>query len=73
MIVCVCHNISESEIKAAIKSGLDDMHLLRDNLGIGTCCGKCKSCTKKILRENGAEDKKHETGHSKPLLYLAQV
>jgi len=62
MIVCVCHNISESEIKAAIKSGLDDMHLLRQNLGIGICCGKCKSCTKKILREC-TTDKERQTAH----------
>jgi|GEM_PF-156548 len=66
MIVCVCHNISESEIKAAVKGGLDDMHLLRENLGIGTCCGKCKSCTKKILRECGAEDIRQRADDSKP-------
>ena len=57
MIVCVCHNVSESEIKSAIKSGMNDMHSLRENLGIGTCCGKCKSCTKKILRECSSDDK----------------
>jgi len=42
------------------------MHLLRENLGIGTCCGKCKSCTKKILRESGAEHKKQGTDDSQP-------
>lgn len=51
MIVCVCHNVSENEIKTAIKAGSNNMHLLRENLGIGSDCGKCKSCTKKILRE----------------------
>lgn len=65
MIVCVCHNISESEIKAAIKGGMDDMHLLRENLGVGTCCGKCKSCTKKILLKCGAEHNKRRTADSK--------
>jgi|KBSSwiStaDraftv2_1062776.scaffolds.fasta_scaffold6554167_2 bacterioferritin-associated ferredoxin len=63
MIVCVCHNISESEIKAAIKSGLDDMHLLRENLGIGSCCGKCKSCTKKILRECVPHEDRKKSHH----------
>jgi len=42
------------------------MHLLRENLGIGTCCGKCKSCTKKILRECGAEDIRQRADDSKP-------
>lgn len=51
MIICVCHNISESELKSAIQNGIDTMHLLRENLSLGSGCGKCKSCTKKILRE----------------------
>lgn len=51
MIVCVCHNISESAVRSAIRAGNDSMHLLQQELSIGSCCGKCKSCTKKILRE----------------------
>lgn len=74
MIVCVCHNISESEIRSAIHRGLDDMHALRDNLGIGSCCGKCKSCTKKILREcASSEDRQQRTGDSNPLFMLTPV
>jgi len=56
MIVCVCHNVSESELKSAIRSGMDNMHSLREHLAIGTCCGKCKSCAKKILRECQAQE-----------------
>ncbi|PRC93620.1 (2Fe-2S)-binding protein [Solimicrobium silvestre] len=64
MIVCVCHNISESRIKTAIQQGINSMPLLRENLELGTCCGKCKSCTKKILREcMPHEDHKHGQHH----------
>ena len=66
MIVCVCHNISENEIQSAIEKGLDDMDSLRENLGIGTSCGKCKSCTKKILRDYVSENKKRRTENSSP-------
>lgn len=66
MIVCVCHNVSENEIKAAIKSGSNNMHLLRENLGIGTDCGKCKSCTKKILRHY-ASSEEHKKSSSQIL------
>lgn len=72
MIICVCHNISESELKAAIKNGSDDMHLLRENLGIGTCCGKCKSCAKKILRECDGADKSQSSNLGRPF-FLAQA
>jgi len=65
MIVCVCHNISENQVKSAIRNGLDSMHLLRENLAIGTCCGKCKSCTKKILREcQPKEENQHARVHT---------
>lgn len=65
MIVCVCHNISERELKSAIHGGLDSMHLLQENLLIGTCCGKCKSCTKKILRScQSAKENRHTQIHT---------
>lgn len=51
MIVCVCNNISDREIRQAAALGLNTMSALRDDLGIGTCCGKCKSCAKTVLKE----------------------
>lgn len=63
MIVCVCHNISDSHVKSAIQEGWDSMHLLREKLELGTCCGKCKSCTKKILRESASENKSKKPLH----------
>ncbi|WP_025917362.1 bacterioferritin-associated ferredoxin [Herminiimonas sp. CN] len=51
MIVCVCNNISDREIRQAADLGLNTMSALRDDLGVGTCCGKCKSCAKTVLKE----------------------
>lgn len=51
MIVCVCHNVSEKKIRQAVDSGLTSMPQLREKLGVGTCCGKCHSCAKTVLRE----------------------
>ncbi|TFW08101.1 (2Fe-2S)-binding protein [Oxalobacteraceae bacterium OM1] len=51
MIVCVCHNISERKIRQAVDAGFDTMPALREQLGVGTCCGKCHSCAKTVLRE----------------------
>ncbi len=31
------------------------MPALREKLGVGTCCGKCHSCAKAVLRECLAE------------------
>lgn len=51
MIVCVCYNVSERKIREAVDEGLTTMPQLREQLGVGTCCGKCHSCAKTVLRE----------------------
>jgi bacterioferritin-associated ferredoxin len=51
MIVCICHNVSERKIRQAVDSGISSMPGLRAELGVGTCCGKCNSCAKSVLRE----------------------
>lgn len=51
MIVCVCNNVSERKIREAVDEGMTTMPALRENLGVGTCCGKCHSCAKTVLRD----------------------
>ena len=52
MIVCVCNNISEREIRQAVDFGLSTMDELSRDLGVATCCGQCHSCAKDVLREH---------------------
>ncbi len=49
MIVCVCNNISDREIRQAVDLGLSTMAELRRDLGVATCCGKCHSCAREVL------------------------
>jgi bacterioferritin-associated ferredoxin len=51
MIVCVCNNVSDRKIRQAVDSGMTSLAELRTNLDVGTCCGKCHSCAKQVLRE----------------------
>lgn len=51
MIVCLCNNVSEKKIRMAVDAGVTSMHQLRETLGVGNCCGKCKGCAKQVLRE----------------------
>jgi bacterioferritin-associated ferredoxin len=51
MIVCVCNNISDRKIRQAVDAGITTMAELRDRLDVGTCCGKCHACAKRVLRE----------------------
>lgn len=51
MIVCVCHNVSDRKIRQAVKEGVTSMPELRQQLQVGTCCGKCHASAKSVLRE----------------------
>jgi bacterioferritin-associated ferredoxin len=51
MIVCICNNVSDQKIRQAVDSGITSMTGLRDHLDIGTSCGKCHACAKRVLRE----------------------
>lgn len=51
MIVCVCNNVSDRKIRQAAEEGMTTLADLRKHLDVGTCCGKCHSCAKEVLRE----------------------
>ena len=51
MIVCVCNNISDREIRQAVELGITSMAGLYRELGVGTCCGKCVSYAREVLHE----------------------
>ncbi|MGH8809260.1 MAG: (2Fe-2S)-binding protein [Noviherbaspirillum sp.] len=69
MIVCICHNVSERKIRQAVASGIATMPGLRAELGVGTCCGKCNSCAKTVLREC-LED---SMGEEQPIMFQAAI
>lgn len=50
MIVCICNNVSDRKIRQAAEEGVTTMAELRSQLNVGTCCGKCHSCAKQVLR-----------------------
>ena len=52
MIVCVCNNISDREIRQAVDLGLTSMSDLYKELGVGPCCGKCVSYAREVMNEH---------------------
>jgi bacterioferritin-associated ferredoxin len=50
MIVCICHNISDKAIRRAIDAGAASMQEIRDELKVGSCCGKCNAFAKTLVR-----------------------
>ena len=69
-IVCRCHDVTESDIRAAIKSGYDDLETLKRITGVttGHCQGKtCLSITMGILREMSGKSVEHTTRIRAPI------
>jgi bacterioferritin-associated ferredoxin len=52
MIVCVCNNISDREIREAVDMGIDSMADLYKQLGVGTVCGTCVSYARQVMNEH---------------------
>lgn len=52
MYVCICHGITDKDIRAAARKGVDSMEALSDQLKVATCCGRCADCARAVLHES---------------------
>ncbi|EGV32826.1 BFD domain protein (2Fe-2S)-binding domain protein [Thiorhodococcus drewsii AZ1] len=55
MYVCICNSVTDRQIREAVEKGHDTLGKLRSELGVSTCCGKCKECARNLLNEVVAE------------------
>jgi bacterioferritin-associated ferredoxin len=46
VIVCVCHRVSDRDIRAAARQGIASFDALQHALGVGTACGSCLDCAR---------------------------
>ncbi|ADT70395.1 MAG: bacterioferritin-associated ferredoxin [Pseudoalteromonas tetraodonis] len=49
MYICLCHGVTDKKIEQTIDDGATTMRELTKELKVGSQCGKCCCCTKKIL------------------------
>jgi bacterioferritin-associated ferredoxin len=52
MYVCVCHGVSDKQLKRALESGVRTFEQLQACTGVATCCGACEPCAREILADN---------------------
>ena len=52
MYICICNQITDSQLREEIDRGNETVHALRENLGVTNQCGKCGSCVKKCIRQH---------------------
>lgn len=49
MYICLCHGVTDTQIESAIDNGAATMKELTNELKVGSQCGKCCQCTKRVL------------------------
>jgi bacterioferritin-associated ferredoxin len=51
MIVCLCHRISDRDIREAVRCGTRDFDTLQDDTSIARNCGCCEDCAMETFEE----------------------
>jgi bacterioferritin-associated ferredoxin len=52
MYVCICHGVTDKQIRKAVEQGACTMDALGEELQVGTCCGRCIGCAQGILNQS---------------------
>lgn len=52
MYVCICNAVTERDIGSAVAEGCGSLRELREQLGVGACCGRCTSCARDVLNNS---------------------
>jgi bacterioferritin-associated ferredoxin len=54
MYVCICHGVTEAQIRRAADDGCRDVHELTMRSGAGSSCGSCLPLAADILAQHVA-------------------
>ena len=49
MYICICNAITERDVRECARRGCGSLDELQVELGVGTCCGRCRPVAKEIL------------------------
>ena len=52
MYVCLCHGVTDKQIRTQVKKGLTRLTDIRDELGVASQCGKCACAAQAVLNEH---------------------
>ncbi|WP_184041830.1 bacterioferritin-associated ferredoxin [Chitinivorax tropicus] len=51
MYVCICHAVTDTQIRQAVSDGACSMRDLRNELNVATQCGRCACHARDVLKE----------------------
>ncbi|MBB4842323.1 bacterioferritin-associated ferredoxin [Paucibacter oligotrophus] len=51
MIVCLCHRVSDRDIRRSVESGVRNFDLLQDETRVASACACCLDCAREVFDE----------------------
>lgn len=51
MYVCLCHAVTEHQIRDFVSAGAACIEEVSAMLGVGTCCGQCRDHAESVIAE----------------------
>jgi bacterioferritin-associated ferredoxin len=52
MYVCVCHAISDRQIREVIERGAASLHEVQAHLPVASCCGCCEDAAREVIESH---------------------
>jgi len=49
MYVCVCHAISDRQIREAVERGAESLAEVQAYLPVASCCGRCEDSAREVI------------------------
>ena len=49
MIVCLCHRVSDRDIRREVSAGTQCFELLQDQTRVASSCGSCHDCAREVF------------------------
>lgn len=52
MYVCICHAITDRQIREAVEEGATSLVELQHSLPVAACCGRCADTAREVIDEH---------------------
>lgn len=53
--VCICHGITDRQIRRAVDQGARTLSEVRKQLPVAACCGRCGPAARELIRNHADE------------------
>lgn len=73
MIVCLCHRVSDRDIRRAVAEGTHNFEVLQDETRVASACGACHDCARAVFDEALAQQSPVPAVRVEPLAQTRRV